>query len=187
MELTGSRDYNRRSLEKGIHMRFLFPATLFAILALPTMDTNAQSFDQQLAWCNGQGNASTDPDLVIKGCTGVIQSGKLVTQTQNLALVFNKRATAYGRKGQNDLALKDYDQTLRLTPNYAEGFFNRGYTYFLLGQNDRAVQDYDQAIRFKPDFALAFEYRGELKLKKGDTVGGNADIARAKFWRLNPR
>jgi tetratricopeptide (TPR) repeat protein len=162
-------------------MRFWLLMSMLAASFACASDTYAQSLDQQARWCGGLDGASDD--LAINACTALIQSGKV--STRNLAEAFISRGTAYGHKGQNDRALQEYDQAIRVAPGFAEAFFNRGYTHYLKGQNDRAIQDYDQAIRLKPDFALAFKYRGDAKLKKGDVGGGNADIAKAK--QINPK
>jgi Flp pilus assembly protein TadD len=47
------------------------------------------------------------------------------------------------------------------------------------GQYERAIKEYDEALRLLPNFAEALYLRGLAKLKLGDTVGGEADIAAA--------
>jgi tetratricopeptide (TPR) repeat protein len=135
----------------------------------------AQTDDQQRC-------SAPDPDLSISGCTAMIQSGH-ETQ-QDLAKDFSNRGTAYGRKGQLDRAIEDFDQAIRLNPNDAVAFSNRGAAYARRGQPDRAIEDYDQAIRLNPDYATAFYNRGFVKRAKGDFAGGDDDIAKAK--QLNP-
>jgi tetratricopeptide (TPR) repeat protein len=39
---------------------------------------------------------------------------------------FYTRGNAYRAKGQHDRAIQDYDQTIRVNPQYAAAFFNRG-------------------------------------------------------------
>ena len=69
------------------------------------------------------------------------------------AIAFNNRGTAYNDKGQYDRAIQDFDQAIRLDPNYALAFNNRGIAYDDKGQYDRAIQDYDQAIKLDPNYA----------------------------------
>ena len=195
-------------------MRFRLLALVLATLIVCTTGSFAQSFDQQLRWCNALDGAS--PDQIISGCTAVIQSNKV--NTLNLALVLNRRGNIYNGKGQYDLALQDFDhsirlnprdggvfynrgnsynmkgsydraiqayeQAIRLNPNFVDAFVARGVAYYGKGQYDRAIQDYDQAIRLQPNNALAFQNRSTAKIKKNDVAGANADIARAK--QLNP-
>jgi hypothetical protein len=42
------------------------------------------------------------------------------------------------------------------------------------------ISDYTEVIRLDPKLALALYYRGQAKQKKGDTAGGDADIASAR-------
>ena len=57
---------------------------------------------------------------------------------------------------------------------------SRGFAYLRLSRLDDAVADYDEALRRNPKQAGSLYGRGLAKLKKGDAVGGDADIAAAK-------
>jgi len=135
---------------------------------------NAQTLDQRRCF-------DRDPDLSISGCTAIIQSGRQTQQ--NLAVVFYNRGNAYFRKGQPHRAITDYDQAIRLNPNYAEAFNYRGTTYYTMGQADRAIEDLDQAIRLNPNFAAAFYNRGVAYTRK-EPDRAIADYDQA--IRLNP-
>jgi tetratricopeptide (TPR) repeat protein len=75
---------------------------------------------KNLDLCNGADR--TSPDLQIDGCTGLINSG---AQTrQSLVIAYNIRGNAYTAKGEYDRAVQDYDQSIKLNPNYAKGFNN---------------------------------------------------------------
>src|SRR5262252_1863543 len=106
----------------------------------------------QKAWfrnielCNGVDR--TSPDIQIGGCTALIESGKGTPQT--LVIAHNNRGNAYSAKGEYDHAVQDYDQSIKLNPNYAHAFANRAQIYLSKGEYDRAARDYDQAIRLKP-------------------------------------
>ncbi|HZS63500.1 MAG TPA: hypothetical protein VFA53_03240, partial [Xanthobacteraceae bacterium] len=72
-----------------------FAAGLALTAVVPLSPAAAQS-QQQLNWCEGKDGAP--PDLIIGGCTAVIQSGKITGK--NLAAAFNNRGNAYDDKGQ---------------------------------------------------------------------------------------
>ena len=97
----------------------------------------------------------------------------------NFALAFYNRGLAYARKFQFERAIEDYNEAIRLAPKYAPAFTNRGLAKFNTRQYDRAIEDFDQAIRLDPNDASAFANRSLAKAAKGDSAGGNADIARA--------
>jgi tetratricopeptide (TPR) repeat protein len=79
-------------------------------------------------------------------------------------------------------ALADCNKANSLAPKIPQIFAYRGFVYLKLGQFDKALSDYDAAFSLTriPDHADWLYGRGVTKLKKGDTTGGNADIASAK-------
>jgi tetratricopeptide (TPR) repeat protein len=54
-----------------------------------------------------------------------------------------------------------------------------GDAYFHLGALGDAIVDYDAALKRYPDYWEALYGRGVVKLRKGDTAGGKADIEAA--------
>jgi tetratricopeptide (TPR) repeat protein len=79
-------------------------------------------------------------------------------------------------------ALDDCNKANSLSPNIPQILAYRGFVYLKLGQFDKTLADYDAAFSLTkiPDHADWLYGRGVTKLRKGDTTGGNADIARAK-------
>ena len=53
-------------------------------------------------------------------------------------------------------AIAEYDEALRLDPDYINAHSNRGLAYYNLGQHERAIQDFDEALRLDPNFAKAY-------------------------------
>src|SRR5215471_11057504 len=100
----------------------------------------AQDLDEQWRWCT-QENA---PDLSIGACTAVIRSGLI--SRENLVLAFKNRGDAYMRKGDCERAIEDYDQAIRLNPNFLPAVASRGICHAATGRRDAAMRDYDQAI-----------------------------------------
>ena len=67
-----------------------------------------------------------------------------------------------------------------MTPDDAAPFDLRGLTYLKMNQWDPAIADYDAALKIDPKLPTALYGRGFAELKKGNSTGGNADIAAAK-------
>ena len=82
-------------------------------------------------------------------------------------------------KGDNDRAIADYNEAIRLDSKSTLAFIGRGDAYANKGDRDRALADYNEAIRLDPNNALAFCNRGRMKRGINDT-SGNADIAKAR-------
>ncbi len=99
------------------------------------------------------------PDA-IEGCTAVIQAGKETPRV--LAQAFVNRGNEYrSRERAIDLAIDDYNQAIRLQPDFALAFASRGFTYlFDRPDPERAIKDFDEALRIDPQFASVFYYRG---------------------------
>ena len=69
---------------------------------------------------------------------------------------------------------------MKLDSRAATALDSRGFTYLKLGEYDKAIADYDAALMVDPHSVDSFYGRGVAKLKKGDSRGGNSDIASAK-------
>jgi tetratricopeptide (TPR) repeat protein len=128
------------------------------ILAMPAF---AQT-QQEWALCQDL----RSPELPIEGCTAVIEAGRQVLD--RLAAAYNNRGVAYRLKAEYDKAIDDFNQAVRLRPNYPNAFNNRGVAYRNKGDLGHALADYDQAIRLKPDYLAAFYNRGLAFLEKGE-------------------
>jgi tetratricopeptide (TPR) repeat protein len=141
----------------------------------------AQS-DQQVRWCNGDDHAT--PDLMIKGCTALIRSGKV--SGQDLAIALTNRGSAYDDKRDEDRAIADHDQAIKIDPTLDLAFNNRANAYGRKGEIDRAIADYDEAIRLNPKFSTAYNNRGNTyRDDKRDYVRAIADFDEA--IRINPK
>ena len=88
-------------------------------------------------------------------------------------------------KGDNDRAISDYTDTIRLEPNFVTAYYNRGVTYRAKGDSDRAIADYTEAIRLNPKYGLAYYARGNAYSDKGDSGRANTDTPRPTSWASN--
>ena len=61
-------------------------------------------------------------------------------------------------------AIEDYEEVIRLAPNFPEGFILRGDALDSLGEHQAAIQDYDKGMRLDPEEASA--YREALEKSK---------------------
>ena len=129
--------------------------------------------------CNG-----SDADASIAGCTNVLSRGKRETQSDR-ATAYNNRGWSYSQKDDHDRAIADYDEAIRLDPNFALAFVNRGWSYERKRQYDRALADYNEAIRADPKYSLAYNNRGWLRHLQGDYDRAIADYGEA--IRLDPK
>jgi Flp pilus assembly protein TadD len=76
---------------------------------------------------------------------------------------------ALEKKGQTDEAIQQYQEAVRLKPDYAEARNNLGDALLNKGQTDEAIQQYQEATRLKPDYAEAYYDLGIALVQKGQT------------------
>ena len=48
---------------------------------------------------------------------------------------------AHSRKGEFELAIKDYSKAIELKPNYADAYYYRGGAFLRLGEREKAESD----------------------------------------------
>ena len=92
--------------------------------------------------------------------------------------VHNKRGIAYGKLGNDDLALDDYSEAIEFNPEFVDAYINRGWIYRQRGKYDLAVKDYAKAIELQPDDARAYNNRGSVY-----RAWGKYDLALADYTR----
>ncbi|HEY1360865.1 MAG TPA: tetratricopeptide repeat protein [Xanthobacteraceae bacterium] len=119
----------------------------------------------------------------IAACSRRIGAGEL--GGRDLAVAYRNRGWALHSSGDDDRAIVDYNEALRLDPNYAHALANRGVAWRAKGDRGRAFADFDEAVRRKPDYAYAFAQRAYTRDAEGDHDRAIADYNEA--IRLNPR
>jgi tetratricopeptide (TPR) repeat protein len=91
------------------------------------------------------------------------------------------------KKSDNQGAIADYNEAIRLNPNDAVAYYNRGNAKSDLGDNQGAIADYNEAIRLNPNDAEAYYNRGVVKSDLGDNQGAIADYnlsSRSPYYQL---
>lgn len=100
------------------------------------------------------------------------------------ALDFFNQGVKRLQQGDLEAAINNFNEAIRLNPNYAQAYGNRGIAYSRLQQYDQSLADYNQFIRFNPNSAAAYYNRATLYDKLGDSQKAIADYDPA--IRLNP-
>lgn len=74
---------------------------------------------------------------------------------------------ALSRLGQNEEAVKEYEEALRLYPDYAEAHNNLGNLLLRMKRPDEAVKHFEQVISIMPDYASAWNNFGDALRQLG--------------------
>jgi uncharacterized caspase-like protein len=96
-----------------------------------------------------------------------------------------RRGQVYASKGAYSLAIRDFDDTIRLNPKDVEAYNNRCWARTVIGDLQAALKDCNEALRLRPNFVDALDSRGLVNLKSGQTKNAIADFDAA--LRINPR
>jgi lipoprotein NlpI len=122
-------------------------------------------------------SALSNPDSVVHDCSALIEQGQL--SGSRLAHTFNIRGMAHQSLGSYSLAILDYDEAIRLHPEYPEAFNNRGVAYQSRNLYAKAIEDYSEAIRLNPQDSITFRSRGIAHFCLGQYVEAQKDLKRA--------
>ena len=96
-----------------------------------------------------------------------------------------RRGQVYASKGAYALAVKDFDDAIRLNPKDVEAYNNRCWARTVIGDLQAALRDCNEALRLRPNFVDALDSRGLVNLKSGMAKNAIADFDAA--LKINPR
>jgi lipoprotein NlpI len=128
---------------------------------------------------DGSTPAALADDPLIKSLTA-----KLVDNPDDASALY-RRGQVYASKGAYNLAIKDFDGSIRLNPKDVEAFNNRCWARSVIGDLKAALKDCNEALRLRPNFVDALDSRGLVNLKSGQTKNAIADFDAA--LKINPR
>lgn len=111
-----------------------------------------------------------------------IATGKTSPSSPN---THNNLGDVYGRLGDKQAALREFQRAIELKPNYGDAYHNLANTYLELGQPDKALEGYQNALKFNPNLwqshqNIAAVYFGQ---KNYDLAAENLQ----KAIQINPR
>ena len=88
--------------------------------------------------------------------------------------------------GEYENAIRDFDEAIRLDPDYHLAYYTRGTLYSSkLQDHARAVQDLDKCIELNSQFPLAYQNRGVAYNAMGNREQACQDWRRACELGLN--
>ena len=127
---------------------------------------------------NDSGSTLAD-DPTIKSLTA-----KLASNPDDVGALY-RRGQVYASKGAYALAIKDFDDTIRLNPKDVEALNNRCWARTVVGDLQAALKDCNEALRLRPNFIDALDSRGLVNLKAGAIKNAIADYDAA--LKINPQ
>jgi lipoprotein NlpI len=146
---------------------------------MPPPDKPAQSPTNNDGQQQQPSQPSLKDDPTIKSLTA-----KIADNPDDAGALY-RRGQVYASKGAYNLAIKDFDDTIRLNPKDVEAYNNRCWARTVIGDLQSALRDCNEALRLRPNFVDALDSRGLVNLKSGQTKNAIADFDAA--LKINPR
>ena len=126
-------------------------------------------------------NQRTDYDRQIAGCGRALAWMKPANER---ARIHTLRGMAWTNKEDFNRAIDDYDQAIRLDPNYVWSWLNRAEAWYRKGEAGRSLADLEVAARLDPGNSRVFSVRGTTWWLMGELDRAIADYDEA--IRLEP-
>lgn len=113
--------------------------------------------------------------------TSLFIFNKAISLNPNIPIVYWRRGRIYHLQNKLDLAIDDYNTTIRLDSTFDCGyaFWDRALVKEDLGDNEGALKDFDIAIEICPKQSNFLCYRGILKYFMNDLEGAEKDLSAA--------
>ncbi len=128
------------------------------------------------------GNSETLNDTEL-GDTSAILSSSFIPLLGNVSTRYEDFIASGLAKYQdlnNQGAISDFSEAIRLKPDEALPYMMRGMLVALSGDKQGAIADLSEAIRLKPKEAQFYTVRGLLRSQAGDKQGGIEDLYKAR-------
>ena len=155
----GQKIANRMG-ERGRTDRVLVSAALLLLLGMATWKRSGVYADSETLWRDN------------------------VTKNPYAWMAYNGLGSASQSAGKLDDAIGQYEQALRLKPDYAEAHYNLGTALWQTGRLDEAAEQYEQALKLQPKFADAEYNLGVTLLQTRGAQDALGHFEQA--LRLNP-
>jgi tetratricopeptide (TPR) repeat protein len=123
------------------------------------------------------------PDVQSRACTEIIMNPSFGLDVK--ALAYRYRGDARTAAGAFRQAIADFNESIRLRPDYVPAFEGRARARFSVGNLAGSITDYNEAMRFSPASATLHIERGHVYLTLGNVNAAIWDLTEA--IKLEPR
>jgi len=96
----------------------------------------------------------------------------------------NNLGSAFLDQGRYQEAANQFNEALRINPNYTEAHYNLGSAFLDQGRYQEATNQFNEALRINPNFAEAHNNLGNVFLNQGKYQGATNQYSEA--LRINP-
>lgn len=109
---------------------------------------------------------SDDNNRRLSGCSAVIDNPQAPDEQRSFA--YGMRALAYSLLGVFDKAIADYDEALKIRPEFPLALNNRAWAYYKLGRPNDGMADVESALALSPGSPYALDTRAHINQALGN-------------------
>jgi tetratricopeptide (TPR) repeat protein len=124
-------------------------------------------------WLMPPGCDNSSPERRIQTCTPLIDSPDTAPDVRAKALFL--RGLSFSQLNQRERAINDYDEAIRIDPQFASALNNRADAYLKMGQPAQGVEDIERALTIAPQAPIYNATRGQIGQALGDREGAIRD------------
>ncbi len=145
-----------------------FKSTIYALFVLILVGLSVRTILRNIDWYN-------EDNLWIA-------TGQTSPSSPN---THNNLGDMYGRHGDKQRALQEFQKAIEIKPNYGDAYHNLANTYMELGQVDKALENYQNALKYNPALWQSYQNIASIYFqeKKYDLALDNLQ----KAIQLNPQ
>lgn len=107
-----------------------------------------------------------------------IATGKTSPSSPN---THNNLGDVYGRRGDKQGALREFQTAISIKPNYADAYHNAANTYIELGQSDKALEYYQKALQFNPHLWQSYQNIAAIHFAFARQATASAQISTEQY------
>jgi tetratricopeptide (TPR) repeat protein len=120
---------------------------------------------------------SEDNERRYAGCTTIIENPN--ASDTDRAHAYSYRALSLSLKQQYETAIRDYDEAIRIIPNFAVALNNRAWAYYKWGRGEEGLPDVEQSLRINPASEHTWDTRAHIRQGLGNHSGAFHDYQQA--------
>ncbi|MEQ1649450.1 MAG: tetratricopeptide repeat protein [Hyphomicrobiaceae bacterium] len=120
---------------------------------------------------------SDDPEVRIRACSAILQKQYIPDDARGAAHA--SRALGFSLKRDYERAIDDYDQAIKLVPNFATALNNRAWAYFKWGRPQLGKADVEKSLALSPVSGATYDTRAHISQSEGDATSALRDYTLA--------
>lgn len=116
----------------------------------------------------------------IRACTELIET-QGVNEARR-ATAYANRALSYSLRGEYETAIRDYDEAIKMFPDFAVALNNRAWAYFKWGRAEAGMPDVQRSLQIEPFSPHSLDTRAHIFQSMGEQQRAMRDYESAMVY-----